>query len=305
MKRLIFLLIPVLLTPFCYSQDQRPILHTENVWVSTWSGDGWQDNEALRANAIDPGSSPVHYYLDSEWASLFYVNMGLLSESQDHTRIYWYPGYVPDPDSAFLMYDFGMQIGEIDRFINLTYDAYTVFCPPVRKWSYLRLDSIRVDTSLNLHPDLSGRVYYLTERRSLLDDDFPTGLSKTVKWIEGVGNIRHFTEPAASADHSFELLCHTVDLQQMYSLGIPNPLPYGEDGYCFVRFPYSLNPALEASVSIGPNPFAHTLHIEIESTIQLQALDIFDLMGRGVVHQAISPDQRMLDLSLMHLPTGP
>lgn len=150
-----------------------------------------------------------------------------------------------------LLYDFSLDVGD-------SFEAYHYqnLCLLV----VLNIDSIELNNG-----ELRKRISLIR-----LDDPNPDQpFYGYIHWIQGVGSLTHLAEYPWDCffDNPYHLLCYIENDEYLYTSQSSNS--------CFVT------PTREVrakEVKIYPNPTSGIIHIESES--EIEAISLFDLMGR-------------------------
>lgn len=201
----------------------------------------------------------------------------------DSDRVFLVPA---DSSREFLMYDFGLQIGDS---LKPFYHARDFWNPNPRPFADLRQHYSNHTVN---HIDT---VYSSWGAHRVID------FGTASKWVEGVGNMQGlFWEPYGNiSGYALSLECMSWGDSTYYMNGYYSPPINVFPGACDLSF--SVPEQGHGDLRLYPNPSAGALFIEGQTTLEPGPLKVFDLNGREL-KQIWIEEQRSVDLS--ELPKG-
>lgn len=300
MKYLIGILALLSISSTLYAQGYTPMLGDQSVWVHQIFNLGINDNDKLTADSAHVISGEtVHrlQVLQPSYLNDVPMSLGLFHEDTLERTLSWYPPGTDSlhADSAYLMYDFGMAVGDTGTFTEfhaLFYPGNQIEKNPIR----LRLDSTRIDTISWDGPGFDpvlGNKFFLTH----VDDV----IEASVIWLEGVGNLIHVMKPAGLAA-MFELVCFTKDSVRTYAAtDVWLPLP---DFFCYSDLVLSVKEPVSAGFTIYPNPTRKLVQVEWREVGALSRFSLLNQAGQRIRSISVPFAQTSFSVSLEGLPAG-
>jgi len=146
-----------------------------------------------------------------------------------------------DTETEVLMYDFNLALG--DTIVNMFHGQLKV----------VSVDMISLKSG---------------EQRRRLHLSKPPATVPQFTWIEGVGSPTGTHDPFwwAAIDCESKLGCFSTDNVELFC---PDQISSSEN-----------EPALKRQLSIYPNPAAHLITIDLEDTLNLEAIEIYSFDGK-------------------------
>ncbi len=249
----------------CFLQSGSSFATPGKKWVSLLLSYpvGTVSNRICYQLGSDTTIAEMNYYklLEFYGCKETHTTKGYLRETDDQL-VYFRP---PDSDQEFLLYDFGMSVGDS------TY----------MEWfdGYYRLDSTGIS-------DEGKKIYYMTDPQGNLD-----------AWIEGVGSVDGLLKEFFVGEE-IVFTCCILDENLLYKN------PHYEtcfsatgsnmaDGY----------PEKNSSLMIFPNPANNEITIRTTSNDRIQSVELISLKGKSVLKQA-EIDKTEYQVLIGHLPKG-